>query len=135
MSRVSVSELQQDAFLVKVARSEEKQWHGLTGREMTLFFAAVSKQWRASQENAAATVIPLAEAKVIWRTLKETRLSDRVMPSWFVLVERNEGKSTAENPLDVNASARIVVLGYADPEVWKFGEILQALVAKQLMSN
>ena len=39
------------------------------------------------------------------------------MQSWFVLAEKKEGTSTAENPLDVNASARIVVLGYADPEV------------------
>ena len=39
------------------------------------------------------------------------------MQSQFVLVDKNEGKSTAENPLDTNASARIVVPGYADPDV------------------
>ena len=37
------------------------------------------------------------------------------MQSWFVLVEKNEGKSTTENPLVVDASARLVVLGCADP--------------------
>ena len=35
----------------------------------------------------------------------------------FVLADKNEGKSTAENPLDTKASARIVVPGYADPDV------------------
>ena len=30
---------------------------------------------------------------------------------------KNEGKSTAENPLDTKASARIVVPGYADRDV------------------
>ena len=30
---------------------------------------------------------------------------------------KNEGKSTAENPLDVKASTRIVVPGYTDPDV------------------
>ena len=39
------------------------------------------------------------------------------MQSQFVLVDKNEGKSTAENPLDTKASARIVVPGYADPDV------------------
>ena len=39
------------------------------------------------------------------------------MQSWFVLVDKNEGKCTAENPLDTKASARIVVPGYADPDV------------------
>ena len=37
------------------------------------------------------------------------------MESRFVLVDKNEGMSTAENPLDTKASARIVVPVYADP--------------------
>ena len=41
----------------------------------------------------------------IWRTLRKQGLQDRVMQSRFVLVDKNEGKSTAENP------------GYADPDV------------------
>ena len=82
-----------------------------------MFLEAVSKQWNAWQENAAATVIPPAEAKVTWRTLRKQGLQDRVMQSKFVLVEKNEGKSTAENPLDTKAFARIVVPGYADPDV------------------
>ena len=40
------------------------------------------------------------------------------MQSRFVLVDKNEGKSTAENPLDTKASARIVVPGFGDPDVW-----------------
>ena len=39
------------------------------------------------------------------------------MQSRFVLADENEGKSTAEDPLDTKASARIVVPGYADPDV------------------
>ena len=34
-----------------------------------------------------------------------------------MLVDKNEGKSTAEDPLEVKASARIVALGYADLDV------------------
>ena len=104
-------------ILAKAARSREKQWHGLNGREKLLFIEDVSKQWSAWQENAAATGIPLAEAKVIWRTLKKHGLQDQVMQSRFVLVDKYEGKSTAENPLDVNACVRNVVPGYADPNV------------------
>ena len=109
-ARVNVSELLHDASLAKAARSKEKQWHGLNGREKPLFLEAVSKQWNAWQENAAAP----AEAKVMWRTLREQGLQDRVMQSRFVLVDKNAVKSTAENPLDTKASARIVVPGYAD---------------------
>ena len=39
------------------------------------------------------------------------------MQSRFVLLDKNGGKSTAENPVDTKASARIVVPGYADPDV------------------
>ena len=113
----NVSELLHDAFLVKAACSNENQWHGLNGREKLLFLEAVSKQWNAWQEIAAATVIPPAEAKVIWRTLRKQGLQDRVMQSRFVLVDKNEGQSTAENALDTKASARIVLPGYADPDV------------------
>ena len=59
-ARVNVSELLHDAFLAKGARSKEKQWHVLNGYEKLLFLEAVSKQWKAWQENAAATVIPPA---------------------------------------------------------------------------
>ena len=93
------------------------QRHGLNGREKLLIFEAVSTQWNAWQENAAATVIPPAVARVIWRTLRKQGLQHRVMQSRFVLANRNEGKSTAKNPLDTKASARIVVLGYANPDV------------------
>ena len=35
--------------------------------------------------------------------------------------QKNEGKRSAENPLDVEACARIVVLGYVDPDVFDTG--------------
>ena len=116
-ARVNVSELLHDAFLVKAARSMEKQWHGLSGHEKLLLFEVVSKQWNAWHENATATVMPRAEAKVIWRTLRKEGLQDRVVQSRFVLVDKDEGKRTAENPLDTKASVGIVVPGYADPDV------------------
>ena len=112
-----MSEFLHDAFLVKAARTREKQWHCLHGHEEVLFLEAVSKQWNAWQENAAAMVIPPAEAKVIWRTERKQGLQDRVMQSRFVLVDKNEGKSTADNLLDTKPSARVVVSGYADPDV------------------
>ena len=81
------------------------------------FLEAVSKQWNAWQENAAAAVIPPAEAKVIWRKLRKQGLQDRVIQSRFVHGDKSEGNSTAENPWDTKASADVVVPGYADPDV------------------
>ena len=46
----SVSELLHDALLAEAARSKEKQWHGLNGRERLLFFEAASKQWIACRK-------------------------------------------------------------------------------------
>ena len=89
-ARVNVSELLHDAFLVKAARTKEKQCQSLNGHEKLLFLEVVSKQWKTWQENAAATLIPPAEAKVIWRTLRKQGLQDRVMQSRFVLVDENE---------------------------------------------
>ena len=110
---------------MKAARDKEKQWHGLSCHEKLLFLEAVSKQWNAWQENAATTVRPPAEAKVIWPTLRKQGLQDRVMQSRFVLVDKNESKSTAENPSDTKASARMC---------WTFAETHQPLVAKPSMS-
>ena len=86
-ARVNVSELLHDAFVARAARSKEKHWH-VNGREKLLFLEAVSKQWNAWQDKAAATVIPPAEAKVIWGTLRKQGLQDRVMQSRFVLVDK-----------------------------------------------
>ena len=105
-ARANVSELLHDAFLVKAARSKEKQWHGLNGHEKLLFLEAVSK-----------TVIPLAEVKVIWRTLRKQGLQDRLMQSRFVLADNNESRRTAENPSDTKGSTRIAVPRYAGPDV------------------
>ena len=92
-ARVNVYELLHDAFLAKAGQSEEKQWHDLNGREKLLFLAAVSKQWNAWQENAAETVIPPAEAKVIWRTVRKPGLQDRVTQSRFVPVDKTKAKA------------------------------------------
>ena len=74
-ARANASALLHDAFFVKSAPSKEKQCHGLNGREKLLFLEAVSKQWNAWQENAAATVTPPAEANVIGRTLRKRGFS------------------------------------------------------------
>ena len=42
-ARANVSELLHDVFLVKAARSKEKQWHGLNGRGKLLFFETLYK--------------------------------------------------------------------------------------------
>ena len=109
----------------KAARTKEKQWHALNGREKLLFLEAVSKQWSAWQENAAATVIPPAEAKVIARSRDAVTVCAR---------GQKQGKSTAENHSDTQASARNVVPGYADPNVLDIRRDHQTLVAKPSMS-
>ena len=44
------------------------------------------------------------------------------------------GKSTAELPLNVKASARIVALGCAEPDVLEFTEMLQQLITRLSIS-
>ena len=117
-----MSELLHDAFLAKGARSKEKQWHGLNGHGKLLFLEAVSKHWKAWQENAAATVILPAEAKVIWRTLRKQGLQNRVMQSRFVLVVKNEGKT---RPKIHWTRRRLLALSFLDTPIqscWTFAE-------------
>ena len=49
----------------------------------------------------------------------------------FRLVDKNEGKSTAKNPLDTKASARTVVPAYADPDVLEAINVLLAISASK----
>ena len=72
--------------------------------------------------NTTATVIPPAEAKVFWRTLRKQGLQDRVMQSRF-LVFKNEGQSTAEKPLDTN----LVLFGHPAPPGVQLGSLLLIL--------
>ena len=72
---------------MKADRFKEVQWRGLNGSEELLVFEAISKQRSARKENAVATAIPLAEFRVNCRNLKKQGLQDRIMQSWFVLVD------------------------------------------------
>ena len=134
-ARVNVSELSHDAFLAEAARSKEKQWLGLHGREKQLFLEAASKQWNAWHENAATMAVPPAEAKVIWRTLRKQGLQDRVLQSRFVLVDKNEGKSH----LRIFWIRRhLLVSWFLDSQIQMcstFGETHQLLVVKPPASS
>ena len=118
-ARVNVSELLHDAFIAKAARSQEKQWHGLNGREKLLFLKAVSKQRNAWQENAAATVIPPTEAKVIWRALKETGFARPCHPiTIYTGRQKTKAKAQPRKPLDTKGNGNT---SYRRPR--SFGEL------------
>ena len=130
----NVSELRHDAFLAKAARSKEKQLHGPNGSEKLVFLEAVSKHWNAWQENAAATVIPPTEAKVIWRTLTKQGLQHRVLQSRFLLVDKIEGKA---QPRILWTRSHLVVSWFLEMLIqvwWTVAETRQPLVAKPSMS-
>ena len=105
------------AFVAKAAKTKELRWKSMAGRDQLLFREAVGKQWAAWLENGAAEVIAPSEAQEIRNTLRKKGLMGRVLQSRFVFVDKNAGKSTTETPLPTKASARIVVPGYADPDV------------------
>ena len=70
------------------------------------------------------------DARIIWRTLRKQGLQDRVMQSRFVLVDKNEGKSTAESPLDTKHP---LALSFLDTQIQMcstFAETHQPFVLK-----
>ena len=80
------------------------------------------------RKNAAAIVTPLSKARVVFfRTPK--KMQARVCARG----QKNEGRRTAENALDVEACARIVVHGYVVPDVFDTGSAtrLQRFVGDQ----
>ena len=135
-ARVNVSELLHDAFLVKSARSKEKRWHALKGHEKLLFLDAVSKQWNSWQENAAATVIPPAEAKVIWRTPEETRFA-RSRDAVAVCARRQGCKEKALSRIRWIRKLPLVswFLDTLIQMCWTFAEIHRQRVVKPSMSS
>ena len=116
-ARGDLTELIAESFLAKAARSKEVKWKRMSGREQIAFRQAVAKQWAAWLENDAVDVIAPNEADSIRSVLRKKGQSNRVMQSRFVFVDKHAGKSTTDKPLPIKASARIVVPGYADPDV------------------
>ena len=110
--RVNLSELLHVAFLAKAARSKEKLSLGLNGREKLSFLEAVFQavECMAGKRSSAGNTSGGSQSHL--PNSEETRFAKSCDA-----VDKNEGKSTAENPLDTKASARIVVPGYADPGV------------------
>ena len=74
------------------------------------------------RKNLVVSVIPLSKARVVFRTPKKARVArPRHAGKVCARGQQHEGKRTAENPLDVEACARIVAPGYVDPDVLDIG--------------
>ena len=63
-----------DTFLMKDARSNEKQRHVLNGREKRLFLQVDSKEYGVRTKNSVTSVNLSAAVKIIWRIQKEKKL-------------------------------------------------------------
>ena len=69
-AKVNITQVVHEIFLVKAARTKQSvEWHG---RRPNMFMEAVSIQWNAWQENAAASVIAPNAARVILAGFEDT---------------------------------------------------------------
>ena len=70
--------------------------------------------WKAYIDNQAVEPLDVEASMRVRKDLAARGESARILKHRFVLTDKHDGLRTATNPLDVQASARLVVPGYKD---------------------
>ena len=93
---------------------KEYQWGKMTSRERELWTKAAEKGWKAYVENEAVSILGPRESASIRRQLAQKGELDRILVPRFVLTDKADGPRSEANPMDIDASARLVVPGFKD---------------------
>ncbi|CAE7844118.1 K02A2.6, partial [Symbiodinium necroappetens] len=93
---------------------KEYQWSKMTSRERELWTKAAEKGWKAYVENEAVSILGPRESASIRRQLAQKGELDRILVPRFVLTDKADGLRSEANPMDIDASARLVVPGFKD---------------------
>ena len=70
--------------------------------------------WKAYIGNQAVELLDLEASQRVRKDLAARGELDRILKPRFVLTDKHDGLRTANRPMDVKASARLVVPGYKD---------------------
>ena len=93
---------------------KEYHWSRLSPHERELWEAAATKGWNAYVDNNAVRILSPEESLAVKKDLARRGELDRIMRPRFVLTDKADGHRTENNPLPVEASARLVVPGFRD---------------------
>ena len=103
-----------EAALAQRTARRELTWSHMDEAKRELYRAAAQKQWQLWLDNQAVRVLSPAETAQKRRELCGRGEEDRVLQLRFVLTDKNDGHRSADRPLPVEASARLVVPGFKD---------------------
>ena len=106
--------LPEDHEVCAATARKERQWSQMSEHERRLWSAAATKGWQAYTDNQAVEVLSLKESAAVRRKLAARGELDRILVPRFVLTDKADGLRSEENPMEIEASARLVVPGFRD---------------------
>lgn len=98
---------------VQAAR-KEYHWATMTNEQRKEFGPAALQGWKVWLDNQAVEVMSREESQKVLRELSERRELHKVLTPRYVYTDKHDGVRTANRPLPLKASARLVVPGFKD---------------------
>ncbi|OLQ04968.1 Uncharacterized protein K02A2.6 [Symbiodinium microadriaticum] len=106
--------LPQDFEVSAATARKEYTWGRMSEHEKRLWSKAADKGWQAYLENDAVRILDAKESSAVRKQLAAKGELDRILVPRFVLTDKADGLRSENNPLEVEASARLVVPGFKD---------------------
>ena len=118
---------------VLLAARKEYKWSTMNDIQKQLFREAAGTGWSVWIENDAVEVLSASEAAAVRRRLKRDNQMSKILQPRFVYTDKNDGQRTADRPMGIRASARLVVPGYQDISAYTIRK--DAPTASRLMQH
>ncbi|CAE7278587.1 unnamed protein product, partial [Symbiodinium necroappetens] len=106
--------LPQDFEVSAATARKEYNWGRMSEHEKRLWSKAAEKGWQAYLENDAVRILDAKESSAVRKQLAAKGELDRILVPRFVLTDKADGLRSENNPLEVEASARLVAPGFKD---------------------
>ena len=118
---------------VLLAARKEYKWGSMTPGQKELFRQAAMTGWEVWIENDAVEVLSPAEADEVKKRLRKDGEASKILQPRFVYTDKNDGLRTEDRPMEIKASARLVVPGYQDVSAYSIRK--DAPTASRLMQH
>ena len=117
LAQLSASDAPSISYMAqsKAGARKELSWKQLSQQDKDEFTKAADKHWQQWLDLDAVEKLSAIEASQVRSKLLKERKQDLIMKLRWVLTDKNAPKRTADNPLGLEASARLVLPGYKDP--------------------
>ena len=118
---------------VLLAARKEYKWGSMSAEQKELFRQAAMTGWEVWIENDAVEVLSPSEADEVKKRLRKDGEASKILQPRFVYTDKNDGLRTEDRPMEIKASARLVVPGYQDVSAYSIRK--DAPTASRLMQH